>query len=124
MKIKTLFYQKTFPLQAYANEKIGIEVELDETDDLDTVFQELKTKVERLHIENMPVLVASNPIIEQVQQIKEPPKPKLSPEETMINEINTCKELKVLESYRLIVKKNPKYQEIYDRKLKELTDGK
>lgn len=53
-----------------------------------------------------------------------PHKPKLSPEETMINEINTCKELKVLESYRLIVKKNPKFQEAYDQKLKELTDGK
>lgn len=52
------------------------------------------------------------------------PKLKLSPEETMINEINTCKELKVLESYRLIVKNNPKLQEAYDQKLKELTDGK
>lgn len=43
-----------------------------------------------------------------------------SQEETIIEGINSCTELKVLQSYELIAKKNPQFKEAYDNKLKSL----
>jgi hypothetical protein len=39
----------------------------------------------------------------------------------IVSEIESCKELKVLESYKFIVKKNKDWQKAYDKKRKELT---
>jgi len=57
--------------------------------------------------------IADNPTIPNVQVDKEPPK-------SLVEQIESCTELKVLESYRLIAKTNPECQTAYDNKLKEL----
>lgn len=49
------------------------------------------------------------------------PAPKESRLQSISHDISTCTELKVLESYRLIVSKNPELQEIYNSKIKELS---
>lgn len=48
---------------------------------------------------------------------------KITPEgKTYIgDQIKSCKELKVLESYKMIVKGKPELEEIYNNRLKELT---
>jgi hypothetical protein len=45
MKIRTISYQKVFPLASYVNEKIGIEIELDEHDDWNEAFDDAKELV-------------------------------------------------------------------------------
>jgi hypothetical protein len=45
MKIRTISYQKVFPLAAYVNEKIGVEMELADTDDENVVFKTCKDLV-------------------------------------------------------------------------------
>jgi hypothetical protein len=42
MKVKSLTYYRVFPIAQYINERIGIEVELSETDNPDDVFDFIK----------------------------------------------------------------------------------
>lgn len=48
------------------------------------------------------------------------PSENINPEDT-VAAINSCKELKVLESYKLIAKTNPQYQEAYDTMYQKLS---
>ncbi len=45
----------------------------------------------------------------------------LTTEQRLIADINTCTDLKILQSYELLTKKYPTVKEAYDKKLTELT---
>lgn len=46
MKIVSIYYEKVFPIAAYQNEKIGIEIQVDPEDDFDSAYKFAKAKVE------------------------------------------------------------------------------
>lgn len=88
---------------------------------------ETREQAEKEAEEYIADYIKRNTIDRQAVQIKDiepkppaPSQPKLSPEETMIKDINSCKEVKVLETYRLLVKKNPKFQDAYNLKYEQL----
>ena len=56
MKPKTISYQKVFALAPYINEKIGIEMDLDDTDSPDAAFEECKRLVEKWGAQEPPQL--------------------------------------------------------------------
>lgn len=96
-------------------DKYGIEGELGENEDPIQAYRELDAIIDQSHKENSQTLsfVADNVPVPEVQVEKEQPK-------SLVEQIESCTELKVLESYRLIAKTNPECQEAYDKKLKEL----
>lgn len=49
MNVKTVTYSKVFPLGGYSNEKIGVEIEVGETDDVQKVMQQARQFVEYNH---------------------------------------------------------------------------
>ena len=49
MKIKEVEYSRTFNLGEYESERIGLRVELEETEELDEAFAVIKARVLRLH---------------------------------------------------------------------------
>lgn len=49
MEVTTVNYQKTFPLQGYSNEKIGVEFKLQPGEDPIKAFAEAKLIVEKSH---------------------------------------------------------------------------
>ncbi|HQN17435.1 MAG TPA: hypothetical protein PLC90_13915 [Bacteroidales bacterium] len=49
MKVKTISYSKVFSLGNYENEKIGTEIEVEETDDIQKVIQKAREFVEYNH---------------------------------------------------------------------------
>lgn len=51
MKIREIEYSRTFNLGQYESERISLRVELDETDDLNQTFNEVKTHVFQLQKE-------------------------------------------------------------------------
>jgi hypothetical protein len=51
LKIREIEYSRTFNLGQYESERISLRVELDETDDLNKAFNEVKTHVFQLHKE-------------------------------------------------------------------------
>lgn len=135
MKITTVTYSRTYPTGLYANEKIGVEATIDETDNVDQVFDMLKGICDGQHKSNNPHLYTEtqtswqNEIIEHgksEQQIP-PSTPKTQPHST-IEAINSCTTLKVLQEFDLIVqnmgKKYPEIQEAYQQKLTQLTENK
>jgi hypothetical protein len=55
--------------------------------------------------------------------LKEVEKETITPTDSIINDIRSCKSIKVLEAYKLIAKSNKTVQEAYDNHLKLLTNG-
>lgn len=118
MKIVRLHYFDTFEIiQGHRRfTKIGFEAEMDdEFEDVRDVFYKLKRKSEELFYEAKGA--AEKQRLEQTVY-SQPPSAKT--QEVIIDGINSCTELKVLESYALIAKNYPNIKAAYDNKLKEL----
>lgn len=120
MKINKVFYEKLFPTGSFLNERIGMEASLDPGDDEQGALHSLKEKVEKFHKDSNPLLDTVAP--DQQPIISEKPIPADQRIAVIIADIYSCKELKVLESYKLMVKGNPELQAAYDQKFKELTN--
>ena len=113
-KPKTVGYSQTYPIGLSGQfQKIWVEFELDETDDPRTELYRCRKIVNDFFHE-------SNKAAEkQLSPVKEEPQ---SQEAKIIADIYTVKDLKVLESYKIIAKKYPAIQAAYDQKQKELTN--
>jgi hypothetical protein len=123
MKITTINYQKVFPLGQYINERLGIEIEVSELDDPLEVYKEAKRIIEEAHRAMNPQLE-----YESIPSTTQPPIPeqKPQPEErrigNIVEDINSCENLKVLETYKFIAKQKPEFQEAYEKKFRELSN--
>ena len=114
MKIRVTGYSHTYPLGASGQfEKAWIEADMDESDDIQTSLQFLKQQVEQFHKEGNP-----NALTVTSVKVAEDNK---SPEEKMVAQINEIKDLKVLESFKLLASRNEKIKSAYDNRLKQLT---
>jgi hypothetical protein len=115
-------YSKTYQLfQGGAFEKIWLEDETESNspEDVRKALYSLKSQVEKFHFE-------SNKAAEkQVEKEKQEPQ---STGNAIIDQINQCTDIKVLESFVLIARNNrtkhPEIQQAYNNKLKQLQDGK
>lgn len=124
MKVKTITYSRVFPLASYVNEKVGIEVELDDNDGFDETFEYAKGLVNGWGQKPLGFIAephefqglvpkhnftANQPI--PTKDIAE----EKSTADRVIEQINECKDLKVLESFKLIAQKNEKIWGAYIR---------
>lgn len=127
MKIKSISYLKTFAIAPFLNEKIGIEVELDEDDaiDKDAAIKGAKETVERWHKELNPQLFnGQNPLpngdipVVNVDKV-------MTIDAKIIADIYACTQLEGatgLKSYETYVKNKPKdMQMAYDLMFKKLS---
>lgn len=111
MQVSKVGYSKTYPLSiSGAWEKIFVEADLNEGDDARQALYECKRQVESFHFE-------SNKAAEKkIEKSKDTGG-------SIIDQINSCTEVKVLESYKIIAKSKVEIQEAYDNKLKQLQNG-
>ena len=122
MKYERISYQRIFTLpQPFENVKMGIEliIEPGETamDGYRTAKKIVEDSFNDIHADAIKQF--------QAQEIPiEPPIPEDKRISAIVSDIRTCKEVKVLESYRLIAKSNPELQAAYDQKMQELTPKK
>ena len=126
MRFTQVSYQKTFNLGSYQSERIGVELELSEGESPKEALDTAKQLVEEYHKENNKGLVLSEilPIStsnihddEKGVKFTQPPPSKQSISE----QITSCTDIKILESYKLIVKKNPELQNVYNETMDYLT---
>ena len=117
MNIDRLTYSKLFPTGSYSNERIEVSCSLSDNEDIIQVYSELHNMVKDLHFSQNKELYEQMGVIEKIVEQSGSP---LNKTEELIRDINSCKELKVLQSYRLIVKNNPQLKEAYEIKLIEL----
>ena len=108
-------FSKTFPITQYY-EKIYLEAELNDGDDARTVLYDLKKQVQDFFYESTKAAEKMSGV--SVEVVEEPGF-KLG--SSLEDQINSCQQLKVLESYRLLVKNNPDLEKVYLQKLKELS---
>lgn len=119
LKIDRISYQKVFPVSAYCTERIGLEASLDVNDNPETELNHLKIMVEELHKATIAELDQyRGNHLRSIEEII--PVSNKSPLEAMTEAINSCEEIKVLETYRLMAKSSPELQAVYDAKQKEL----
>lgn len=116
MKIEKINYQKAFVVGPYLQEKIGLEAQLDEGDDPDTCLQQLKGMV------NGMGTVMEAALMQQQDTVRIEPR-QSGTVGAIINDMNSCKEKKVLETYRIIAKRSPELQAAYDKKMSELWES-
>lgn len=127
MKIDRVSYQRLMPTGMYSNERIGIEAMLDEGEKPEEAISQLKQMVEEFHKQSNPqfyqeggeVGMAYPEILAGREPITQDAKEKRVL--LLIGDINSCKEVKVLESYRLIAKQIPEIQSAYEKKMQELS---
>lgn len=97
--------------------KDGVEINLQEGDDPKEAQRKAAEMVEGFQKENNPGLTVEI-------NLDAIPTKKVEPQEAriglLIQDIESCKDLKTLESYKFLVKGKPDFQKAYDSKLKEL----
>lgn len=126
MTIKTISYQKAFVIGPYLQERIGVEIELSDTDDPEKAFQLAKEMTEDFHKQ-------ANPHLEGEAPIQGPPAPpreiqvEKATEEirigVIVEDIMSCKDLVTVDSYKLLVKGKPELEAAYAKRRKEIVDG-
>ena len=124
MKPKTITYQRLYPIGAFANERLGMEVELNEVDSPEAAFQYAKETIEQTHKALNPHLYAEYSFHESSQNenfSQEPSDPKQEAQQRMITAISGSSDLTVLESFRKPAKsQGGEIQEAFNKREKEL----
>lgn len=128
MTITTVSYQKTYNLGNYSSERIGVEVSINEGENAMEALDTAKKLCQEFHDKNNPEPFVSGETIIQPASTEPIPEIKVDKrtakeiqEQKLISDINSCTEIKVLESYRLIAKSNEKLQTAYDLKMEQLS---
>jgi len=147
MRFTQVSYQKTFNLGSYQSERIGVELELSEGESPKEALDTAKQLVEEYHKENNKGLTVTfhpenipssafssndtpmyfvptdkkQPLPEDFVSDLSKLKPIPPPKQTIEEQIASCTDIKILESYKLIVKKNPELQKVYDLTMDKLT---
>ena len=122
MQISKVTYKKTYNLGNFSSERIGVEIEINAGEDAKNALDVAKSLVEEYHkqssaeypmphIEEIEIPIiskATKELLKDNLQIREP---------TLEEQIMSCEEIKVLESYKFIAKKDPQLQLAYDKKM-------
>lgn len=129
MKVTSINYQKVFPLGQYINERIGVEIQVDENDNPDECLIAAKSMVERFHKEKNPYLYQDQTpttvftVPENWQPGLHVTAPeKLTPDqetENLISEIENATPDTIL-SFRLPAARNQRTMGAFNRKKKQL----
>lgn len=117
MKITEITYDKLFPYAPWLNQRIGIKVQVDENDNVDEVFNKAKDQVDKWY-EQAGGFQSGEQIIEKNTEPKQN-----DPVVGIESAINSCTTVKVLESFKLLSSRDESVKKMYDKKMKELTNG-
>lgn len=115
MKVNTISYQKAFVIGPYLQHRIGVEIQLEEGEKPETVLSIAKGIVDSWHKEQYPVELPG-----QQGPMQESHVDRGNYKEAMEADIKSCTDLKVLETYKLLVRNNDYLQSVYEKKLAEL----
>ncbi len=118
MPIEKVKYENLFPTVQYGNELFSMEGTVGEGETIQSLYDSMFQMAKVQHERNYPFL--SEP-----QSAEPTTLPIVKTERieglSVVEQIGTVKELKVLEGYRLLVKNNPEWLLAYNNKLKELS---
>ena len=127
MQFTVISFEKLFPTGAYMNEKIRVEVSLNLGDNPMDAIDAARKLVDENFEKNNPHLVTPDISIipksskEMMASYDDSVPTHYNKQPTLEEQINSCSEIKTLESYKFIVKGKPELETIYNQKLNELS---
>ena len=125
-KITSVSYSKLYPLAIFSNERIGVEMSVGEGEDAKSALETCKALVHEFHFEankELYAMLGTKVVPVGDDELPVVQHPRLTQEQSIINDISTVTDLKVLESYKLIAKSNLEIQKAYDNQLKNIQNG-
>ena len=128
MRIEKIAYEQLYPTGVYANQRYRVEAEVLPTEDIEECYKHLKGIVEKTFTALNPQInwndgeaLKENFYGSGLTSGKNGSQPTIRDTvDNIIEDINSCKDEIVLQSYRIIAKKDPRIQEAFDKKLKQL----
>lgn len=124
MKFKTVTYTKAFVIGAFLQEKIGIEIELEEDEQPGAALTRAKTLAESWHIANNPQVHQDTGQVPVAEIKADKPLTENERLAALIGDIFACKELEGpngLLTWKTLAASNKEAQGAYDIMLKKLT---
>jgi hypothetical protein len=121
LKLKDAYYMQNFSVGPFLYKTYGLAAYIQEGQTREEVMKELALHVNEQFLEDNPHLAGQS---EQFQ----PPEPAILPiaqvekpiGKSMVEQIMSCDSMKVLESYRLLVKNNDEWKAAYDVRFEQL----
>lgn len=137
MKYEKLIFIYPFSIGSFLNAKVGLEATLDDNDDVEECFEQLRNEVKAMadkernggsQFANHEVDAYDSPRITRITDDELGQYPKPQSEERRIgdlaSDIKSCTDIRVLETYRLLVQKKPEFKAIYDEMHSKLSNLK
>jgi len=113
MHITTVNYQETFNLGNYCSQRIGVEVTLNEGEDAKQALETARLLVHEYHSQTTPEQEMRGTIVRDVgEELDERP---------LIDQINTCTDIELLGTYKLLVRGDEELNTAFRKKLIELS---
>ena len=116
-KFQRIFYQRNFRISEFLYETIGAGILLEQGQDAKEALNECKALVNEYHNENMIISLEHQERYIPDDKLPEIQVEKEIREQTLEEQMASCTEIKVLESYKFIAKKDPELQLAYDKKM-------
>ena len=119
MKIERISYQKAFVIGPYLQEKIGLEVQIDEGEDPAAAFERAKELVARWHVTTnpQPDFSAQGAPPTELPVIDWAAERRIS---RLIDDMNACRVLTELQTYYTLAKANPDLEAAYEARKRVL----
>lgn len=124
---KIIFFQ-TFPTGSFQNQKLGIEITVNPSDSIKEAFEYAKNELNECFnaMNQQPDMQEFEPFVGK--SMPHPSYPPTQIQETQtdrtiglfIEDIQSCKDLLTLNSYKFVVKGKPDLQAAFDKRLNEL----
>lgn len=131
MTTTKITYEQLFPLAQYSNVRLGIEITITQYDNIQEAFDKAKNIIESNFNRLFPQVVQLeqplfydsppiSPINDEYGQVAQP-KSQKSRVEVLAQNIELVKTIEELNSWKLLVSKNPELQPAFDKKMEELS---
>lgn len=121
MKIEKINYQRAYVTGPFLQDKLGIEISIDQGvgETPEGAYTLAKLIMDNWHKTNNPHLEGTT--ITDVPEEIAIERSSHDARKALMQDMRSCQEVKVLESYRLLAKSDPELQLVYDQKMEELT---
>ena len=121
MKITTISYKQKFPTGSYLNCDIGFEASIGENENPEDAMKSLQDLAESFHKSSFSHLYTENGKPITIVQVEED-KSELTPEDGLIEIIDQCRTIQLLERQRKQVERmnSPRVNEAFEKKLQTL----
>lgn len=120
MTIDRISFEQLFPTGEYANQRLRVEGTLTEGETIEDAFIQAKASVESSFKAANPLIEVATPTPSQLPETRIHKESQELRVANMIADIQSCQDLKVLETYKLLVKNNPQLQQVYDETAEKL----